>query len=107
MSPTFKKALVIYIISVFVIASIFIFLPINIFDGEITYKKGIMQAVENRRLSLHFLFGLEGDITKIPTVKSVTLTSRGITLAILFIFCFPAIISYRFFLKSTSKEDKK
>lgn len=107
MNPIFKKALIIYIISVLGIASILIFLPINIFDGEILYKKGIMQVVENRRLSLHFLFGLEGDISEIPTIKSVTLTTKGIILAILFIFCFPALISYRFYLKSILKGGKK
>lgn len=93
-----KKAYLTFGISCIVITLLLILLPVNLFDGEIVYKVGTMEHIEQRPMSLRFLTGMEGDLSKLPNVKSVNLSSKGYLMLFIILVGFPALLSYRVFL---------
>lgn len=104
MNPRLKKSMIVFGVSVIVVCCILFFLPLNIFDGEIVYKHGLVSFKEQRPLSLYFVSGIEYQNEPLKGVKDYYLLPKGIITAILFIFCLPALISYRYYL---GKKDKK
>lgn len=103
MKQSLRKPILLFLILVVIIALPLFLLPLNIFDGEIVYHSGISTIVEPRPLSLHFVSGIEYSGEKLAGVKDYYLTAKGMTLAILFIFGIPALITYRIFLKKDKK----
>lgn len=85
------------------VSSILVFLPINIFEGEIVYKNGLVSFKEQRPVSLYFISGLEYQNQTLKGIKDYYLLPKGIITAFLFIFCLPALISYRYYLGKREK----
>lgn len=79
----------------FALAAIFFLLPINLFDGVIEYDEGVRQYDVEAPLSLSYFIGVGYDQADMVNVKNFYLKPKGIVMAILFIFGFPALISYR------------
>ena len=99
-----KKYILIYFILVAVIASIFLFIPINLFDGEVHYKYGLLDYTVKEKISLSYFIGIGSGPSEIEGVKDFRLLPLGYFLAILIIFSLPAIISYRLFLKDKNSK---
>ena len=85
----------------------FLLLPINIFDGEIIYKQGLVTMTEKRPLSLYFVSGLEYSKNELKGIKEFHLLPKGYLMAILFIFGIPALTVYRLNLGYKNKAEKK
>jgi hypothetical protein len=73
----------------------FLLLPINIFDGEIIYQKGLVTMAEKRPLSLYFVSGLEYSKGELKGIKEFHLLPKGYLMAFLFILGIPALTAYR------------
>ena len=96
----FTKPLVIFISFSLLLALIFSLLPINVFDGIIVYKQGLQTVEVETPLSLSYFVGLNLYPENMEGVEDYYLTTKGIVMAFLFIIGFPAIVGYRFYLKS-------
>ncbi|MES2588529.1 MAG: hypothetical protein V4622_06065 [Bacteroidota bacterium] len=94
-----KKYILIYSISVLVIATIFFVFPINLFDGEIHYKYDLVDYNVKQKLSLSYFVGIGANPSEIKGVKDFYLLPLGYVIALLMIFVLPAIITYRISLK--------
>lgn len=80
---------------------LFFLFPINIFDGVIVYKQGLQMVEVDTNLSLSYFIGLNLHPEEMEGVISdFYLTTKGISMAFLYILGFPAILAYRFYLKS-------
>lgn len=91
----------------FLIVAIFLFMfPINLFDGEIVYQRGLQEVTEKAPLSLSYFIGMgynEGDL---DGIKSFRLLATGYLMAAVFLVGFPALIAYRIHLSRTKKSRK-
>ncbi len=96
----FRNPLVIFIGSVIVLGLLFCLFPINVFDGIIVYKQGLQTVEVETPLSLSYFIGLNLYPENMEGVEDYYLTTKGIVMAFLFIIGFPAILAYRFYLKS-------
>lgn len=99
MRSIIKKPIYLFVLLMLLIALPLVLFPINLFDGEIVYQSGISKIVEPRPLSLHFVAGLEYNKEELLGVEDYYLKPRGWVLAFLFIVGFPALISYRVWVK--------
>ncbi|MBI1835964.1 MAG: hypothetical protein HYR91_01735 [Flavobacteriia bacterium] len=77
--------------------------PINLFDGEIIVKKGLVEEKIQRPLSLSYFIGMGYDSKDMDIIKDFYLLPKGYLTAFLLIFCFPALLSYRIFLGKKEK----
>lgn len=85
----------------------FLLFPINIFDGEIIYKQGLVIMTEKRPLSLYFVSGLEYSKDELKGIKEFHLLPKGYLMAFLFIIGIPALTAYRVNLGYKNKAEKK
>ncbi len=85
----------------------FLLFPINIFDGEIIYKQGLVTMTEKRPLSLYFVSGLEYSKDELKGIKEFHLSPKGYLMAFLFIIGIPALTAYRVNLGYKNKAKKK
>lgn len=105
MNSRIKRSIIVFLLSFVVLLLIFFLLPINIFDGEIVYKQGLVSFKEQRPLSLHFVSGLEYAENELKGIKDYYLLPKGYITAFLFIFCLPALVSYRIYLGKNRKSN--
>ncbi len=96
----FTKPLVIFFSFSLLLSMVFFLLPINVFDGVIVYKQGLQTVEVETPLSLSYFVGLNLYPENMEGVEDYYLTTKGIVMAFLFIIGFPAIVGYRFYLKS-------
>lgn len=97
----FKKPIVIFFSLSIILGLLFFLFPINIFDGVIVYNQGLQTLEVETNLSLSYFIGLNLHPEEMEgVVSNFYLTTKGIAMAILYIIGFPAILAYRFYLKS-------
>jgi len=96
----FKKPIIIFISFSLILALFFCLLPINVFDGVIVYKQGLQTIKVETPLSLSYFVGLNLYPENMEGVEDYYLTTKGMVMAFIFIIGFPAIVGYRFYLKS-------
>lgn len=106
MESKYAKPIVIFVVMSLILATLFFTLPINLFNGKIVVENGLQELVIDRPLSLSYFIGLGYDEADMVGVKDFYLTGTGKMMAFIFILGFPAILAYRFYLKSTSNKDK-
>lgn len=99
MKPSIKKSLIIFAIGSILLAAVFFFFPINLFDGVIIEQRGIQTIKHERPLSLSYFIGLGYDEADLIGIKDFYLKPKGVIMAVLFIFGFPGIVAYRSYLK--------
>jgi hypothetical protein len=87
--------IVTFFVCFLIISTPLILFPVNLFDGEIIYKNGI---IEPRPLSLSYFFGLGYDLKDMGSVASFHLVSKGYFLAFILTVGIPALIAYRVYL---------
>lgn len=78
-------------------------LPLNLFDGEITYRVGTKLVTDSAPLSLAYFFGLGYSDSDMINVVTFHLTTKGYVLVFLLLIGLPALITYRITLV-TKKE---
>lgn len=103
MKEQLKKPLIIFLISMVVLAAAFFFLPLNLFDGVVEYEEPTRSYSVNAPLSLSYFIGMGYDPADMENVKTFYLTTKGIILACAFIIGVPALTAYRVHLRKTSK----
>ncbi len=84
--------IVTFIVCFLIITLPLILFPVNLFDGEILYKNGI---IEPTPLSLSYFFGLGYDVKDMETVASFHLVTKGYFLAFILTIGIPSLIAYR------------
>ncbi|MFT5779084.1 MAG: hypothetical protein ACI837_002041 [Crocinitomicaceae bacterium] len=99
-----RRSLTIFFGASFGLALLFFLFPINLFDGVIEYKNGIQEIKESTNLSLSYFIGIGYDEADMATIKDFYLTTKGIIIAIIFIFGFPGVLAYRSYLKRANAE---
>jgi hypothetical protein len=99
MRTQLKKPLVIFFLSIVLIALPLFLLPLNLFNGEIVYQRALVEQKVAAPLSLSYFIGIGYDQQDMVGVKEFYLVKDGIILAVLFLIGIPAIIAYRFHLK--------
>ena len=99
MRTQLKKPLVIFFLSIVLIALPLFLLPLNLFNGEIVYQHELVEQKVAAPLSLSYFIGIGYEQQDMVGVKEFYLVKDGIILAVLFLIGIPAIIAYRFHLK--------
>jgi hypothetical protein len=87
--------LITFFVCFLIIALPLILFPVNLFDGEIVYKNGL---VEPTPLSLSYFFGIGYHPSEMEPVASFHLVAKGYFLAFILTLGIPALISYRVYL---------
>lgn len=101
MKKEYKKPLAYFLALSLLLAALFFLLPINLFDGEIVIENGLQEMVIERPLSLSYFIGLGYEDADMVGIKDFYLTTKGIVMAFVFIFGFPALFALRVYLRST------
>lgn len=83
------------------LALVFFLLPINLFDGQIIVQRGLQEITIDRPLSLSYFIGIGYDNGDLDGVVDFYLTTKGKIMAFIFLFGFPALFSYRIYLRLT------
>lgn len=98
-----KKPFVLFGVLAFILACLFFLLPINIFDGGIVVEDEFGEYIDERPISLSYFIGLGYEANELieHNVKDFYLTAKGIIMACIFIFGFPALLAYRVHLKNS------
>lgn len=107
MSKVMKRTLMIFGISVIVVGAIFCLVPIDMFDGEVTWQIAGKEFTRPQQISLSYFFGIGIDSEQMNLVKEFHLTRTGWLIAFIMIFGIPGLLSYRYYLKATEKLEKK
>lgn len=96
-----KRPLVLFLVLSLLLALIFFLLPINIFDGVIVIQDEFGEYIDQRPISLSYFIGIgyEGNELAENNIKDFYLTIKGLIMAFIFIFGFPALLTYRMHLK--------
>lgn len=96
-----KRPLVLFLVLSLLLALIFFLLPINIFDGVIVIQDEFGEYIDQRPISLSYFIGLGYDTNDLidKNIKDFYLTIKGLIMAFIFIFGFPALLTYRMHLK--------
>lgn len=102
MKEQLKKPLVIFLISMVVLAAAFFLLPLNLFDGVIEYEEPTRSYSVSAPLSLSYFIGIGYDPADMKDVKSFYLTTKGLILACVMIIGIPVLIAYRVYLRRLS-----
>lgn len=87
--------LITFIVCFLIITLPLILFPVNLFDGEILYKNGL---IEPAPLSLSYFFGMGYNPADMEPVASFHLVAKGYFLAFIFTLGIPALITYRVYL---------
>ena len=95
-----KKPLFIFIALSSILAIVFFAFPINLFDGVIVYKSNMQEMIIERPLSLSYFIGIGFDEADMVKVEDFYLTLKGKVMAVIYIFGFPALLSYRIHLRN-------
>ena len=85
---------------------IFFLFPINLFDGEIIYQKGLVTITEKRPISLSYFIGMGYDKEDMVGIKDFHLVPVGYFIASVFIVGIPGLIAYRVYLSKKFKKEK-
>jgi len=105
MSKVLKRSLMIFGISAVVVGAIFCIVPIDMFDGEVTWDIAGKEFTRPQQISLSYYFGIGVDSEQLKFVKEFHLTKTGWLIAFIMIFGIPGLLSYRYYLKATEKEE--
>jgi len=105
MSAAAKKAFIVFGISVVVIGVALCLVPVELFNGEVTWILNGKEVTYEQNLSLSYFFGIGIEGEQLEYVKSFRLTAQGWLLAFICIIGIPGLISYRIYL--TNSGDKE
>ena len=94
-----KKHWIVFLIGVLVLSLLFFVFPINIFDGAIVYNSGAQEYTVDAPLSLSYFIGIGYEEADMVGVADFYLYPKGILMAFLFIFGFPALLVFKIYTR--------
>lgn len=103
----FKKYVVIFLIAFIAISAVFFLVPINLFDGEITYIDLGFERTVKAKLSLSYFIGIGASASDLKDVKSFHLVPMGYFFAFLMLVLLPGLVAYRVYLNDENKKIKQ
>jgi hypothetical protein len=103
MKSSYKKPLIYFAVLTVLLAAIFFLLPINLFDGVVVEKVGLVEIEHERPISLSYFIGMGYDTGDMDRIADFYLKPKGMVMAVLFICGFPAMFAYRLYLRSTKE----
>jgi hypothetical protein len=107
MEKVFKKPFLVFAIFSGILAAIFFFFPISIFDGEIAVENGLQSYTADFKLSLSNFIGIGIEGMEESGIVDFYLKPQGYIIAGIMIFGMPGLFAYRMYLKVTSKPEEK
>jgi Zn-dependent protease len=102
-----KKYALIFGITCCIMSALFFLIPINLFDGEITFAKGTIERTVEAKLSLSYFIGIGASKADLQDVKEFHLLPMGYFFAFLMLFALPGLVAYRFYLSDENKKLKQ
>ena len=90
-----NKQLFIFLGCMFGIAALFFFVPIEMFDGEVTYTVHGVEKTIDYKLSLSYFIGIGTESAGLNDVVNFQLKPMGYFLAFLMIIMLPFLIAIR------------
>ena len=107
MKQFFRNPFAVFVIAMVAITVIFFTIPINLFDGEITFANefGAPYTVK-AKLSLSYFIGIGASAEDLKGVISFRLVGMGYLLVGLFTVGLPALIGYRVWIANQSENRK-
>jgi hypothetical protein len=107
MSAAAKKPLIVFAISSVVVALALCLLPVEFFNGEVTWTVNDTTITRDHSLSLSYFFGIGLENTPVQLADSFRLTAQGWILVFIFIVGIPGLISYRMYITRSTSDDTK
>jgi len=104
MSAAVKRSVLVFGISVVLIALVLCLVPVELFNGEATWTINDTTISKAQNLSLSYFFGIGLENSDVAYADSFRLTGQGWMLAFIFILGIPGLISYRIYLTSNKEE---
>lgn len=102
-----RNPFIVFFLAVLVVSTLLFTIPINLFDGEVTYSVNGITFTEPMKLSLSYFLGIgltEGDL---QDVQGFRLIGTGYLLVGLITLGFPALIGYRVWIANEVEVKKK
>ena len=106
MSAATKKSLIVFIVSSVIVAIVLCVLPVEFFDGEVTWTVNETTITKDQNLSLSYFFGLGLEDSNLQYADSFRLKGQGWMIAFIFIFGIPGLIAYRMYITSSSSKEE-
>ena len=103
MKQFFSKPINVFLSCFISLLLLFFLFPIEIFDGEVVFEKGLVHFTTKGPLSLSYFIGLGLDPKEMDGIKDFYLLPKGYFMAFLFTFCIPALVSYRVYISNKNK----
>jgi hypothetical protein len=95
MREIIRKPIVVFFLAMICLSAIFFFIPVNVFDGEYTFRVNGVTFTEKTKMSLSYFIGIGASPEELKDVVSFRLVPMGYFMAFLLIGAFPALIAYR------------
>ena len=105
MNAAAKKAVIVFGISSAIVAIALCVLPVEFFNGEVTWTVNDTTITKEQSLSLSYFFGMGLENSDVQFADSYRLTGQGWMLAFIFIFGIPGLIAYRMYITKSTKEE--
>jgi hypothetical protein len=107
MKKLFNNPWKVFAIGVILSSCIFFLIPINLFDGEIVFKEGLMEWKEKANISLSYFIHIGAQKEELARigVKDFYLLPKGYVFAGIVLVGIPALIAYRSYLKKKKDDD--
>ncbi|TNE55422.1 MAG: hypothetical protein EP338_03915 [Bacteroidetes bacterium] len=102
-----KKYLLIFLGICILFTALCLFLPIQIFDGEVILERGASEMKLPIKLSLSHFIGIGLQRGDLDGVKDFYLIKTGYLNVLLLLLALPALISYRFYLREKQRIKKE
>jgi len=102
-----RNPFAVFLLSALVVSTLLFTIPINLFDGQVTFTVEGMTFTEPTKLSLSYFLGIgitEGDM---QDVKEFSLTGSGYLTACLLTIGLPALVGYRVWIANQSEKKAK
>lgn len=95
MGKYLRKPVIVFFLTMIGLSAVFFLIPINIFDGEYTFKVNGITFSEEAKISLSYFVGVGVNPEDLKDVVGFRLLPMGYFLVFLMLIAFPILIAYR------------
>lgn len=107
MRQFFRNPVAVAILMMVLFAMILFGIPINLFDGEITFNVNGVVFTEKAKLSLSYFIGIGASGEELKDVQEFHLTGMGYFFAFLLLIALPILIGYRVWIANQAEKYTK
>ncbi|HLP56911.1 MAG TPA: hypothetical protein VK151_17875 [Fluviicola sp.] len=104
MKEILRKPIAVFVLTLILVSTILFTLPINLFDGEVTYSVNGMEFTRPVKMSLSYFIGLGISDEELTDVKEFHLVKMGYFMVVLMLVALPALIAYRVWIGQKPKK---